>query len=109
MNKLVLFLLLLFIAGCNSSALIQVEPSKVCMVNDNFALEEQIPVKVNEKMYYGCCQGCVRKLNDDISYRTAIDPVSGKVVDKSQAIIGAESSGKVYYFENLNNLNNFQN
>lgn len=25
---------------------------------------EQIPVKVDDKIYYGCCQGCVAKLEN---------------------------------------------
>ena len=35
---------------------------KVCMVNDRFMGVEQIPIEVDGTTYYGCCEGCVEKL-----------------------------------------------
>lgn len=76
------------------------DPSLVCMVNNAYMGKTQIPVPVNGKTYYGCCQGCVDKLNNEESARTAIDPFSGKKVDKSEAyIILMNKEGTVAYFE----------
>jgi YHS domain-containing protein len=51
---------------------------------------------------------CADKLKNDPKTRVATDPVSGKQVDKSKAVIGATSDGKVYYFENAKNLKKFK-
>jgi YHS domain-containing protein len=82
----------------------QVESKYVCMVTNQLYNKEQIPVVVEDKTYYGCCQMCEAKLKEDPSSRMAVDPVSGKEVDKSTAIIGASADGKVYYFESVEDL-----
>ena len=92
-----------------STDLKQVESKYVCMVTNQLYDKEQIPVAVEGKTYYGCCQMCEAKLKEDPSSRMATDPVSGKEVDKSTAVIGAASDGKVYYFENAEDLKAFAN
>jgi YHS domain-containing protein len=87
----------------------QVESKYVCMVTDQLYDKEQIPVAVDGKTYYGCCQMCEAKLKGDPSSRMAADPVSGKEVDKSTAVIGAAPDGKVYYFENAEDLKAYAN
>jgi len=77
----------------------KVDPSIVCMVTDNVMGKPQIPVKVGGKTYYGCCKNCVGKLNGNPAVRTAEDPVSGKMVDKSTAFIIEGSGGEALYFE----------
>lgn len=80
------------------------DPSLVCMVNDAYMGKPQIPVPVNGKTYYGCCQGCVDKLNNEEAARTAIDPYSGKKVDKAEAyIVLTNQNGTVSYFESEDN------
>ncbi len=59
-----------------------------------------IPVAIDGKTYYGCCEMCTGTLQKSRRDRFAIDPVTGKVVDKSKAIIGALPDGAVLYFEN---------
>lgn len=86
----------------------KVDPSKVCMINEQFMDKEQIPVKVDGKTYYGCCEMCKKALASDASKRVAIDPVSLKEVDKAKAVIGADEKGKVHYFENEENLRKFR-
>ena len=82
----------------------RVESKNVCMVNNASMTIEQIPVTVEGKTYYGCCAMCKEKLEKDASSRTAIDPVSGKPVDKATAVIGALTGGKVLYFDSEKNL-----
>ena len=40
----------------------KIESSKVCYVNNKFMGIDQIPVEFENKIYYGCCEGCVLKL-----------------------------------------------
>ena len=37
----------------------------------------------------------------------AVDPVSGKIVDKATAVIGRTADGRVMYFENTRNLERY--
>ena len=85
-------------------ALKRVETKKVCMVNNTVFEKDQIPVAVQGKMYYGCCEMCKERLARDTGARTAVDPVSGKTVDKAKAVIGARPDGSVLYFESEENL-----
>ena len=82
-----------------SPALQRVETKKVCMVNNQVFEKDQIPVTVEGKTYYGCCEMCKERLSKDAAIRSAVDPVSGKPVDKATAVIGALPDGKVLYFE----------
>jgi YHS domain-containing protein len=77
---------------------------KICMVTNRAYDKEQIPVKVNGKTYYGCCDMCKSMLANNASQRTAVDPVSKKTVDKSQAVIGVTANGGVIYFQNDKDL-----
>jgi YHS domain-containing protein len=87
-----------------SGPLTKVEAKMVCMVNEQNMGKEQIPVQVEGKTYYGCCEMCKKALADNVSKRMAIDPVSGKQVDKASAVIAAQQDGRVFYFENDENL-----
>lgn len=94
-------------ASSPSDGVKQVENEYVCMVNDRYFENVQIPVSVGDKTYYGCCQGCVETLKNDPDSRTATDPVSGAQVDKATAVAGALPDGTVRYFESEANLNAF--
>jgi YHS domain-containing protein len=86
----------------------RVQPARVCMVNNSVFPKDQIPVAVDGKTYFGCCEMCKGRLAQDPSARTATDPISGKPVDKAQAVIGATPQGKVYYFESEKTFAAFQ-
>jgi YHS domain-containing protein len=88
-------------------ALVQVETKYVCMINDQRFSKVQIPVEVEGRTYYGCCEMCKERLGGDESSRTAVDPVSGKKVDKATAVIGATPDGTVFYFETLENMKRY--
>ncbi len=83
----------------------KVEPNTVCMVNEMAMGKEQIPVEVEGKTYYGCCEMCKNALANNPAKRVAVDPLSGKEVDKAKAVIGAQDDGRVFYFETEENLN----
>lgn len=81
--------------------------SLVCMVNDRVMGHPQIPVPVDGKTYYGCCADCVGRLKSDRRARTAIDPVSGREVDKSQAVILKGDAGRALYFETVESARSY--
>jgi len=85
----------------------RVASDKVCMVNDRSMAMDQIPVEVDGKTYYGCCNMCKDRLAKDEAVRFAIDPVSGKKVDKAKAIVGALPGAEVLYFESIANLEKY--
>lgn len=80
----------------------------VCMVNDAYMAKPQIPVEVNGKTYYGCCNMCVTTLNEKETARLATDPATGGEVDKSEAyIVLLNQNGKVAYFESEKTYNSY--
>lgn len=94
-------------APAEAASLQPVEHRFVCMVNDAVFEREQIPVEVDGKTYYGCCPMCEERLSADTAVRTAVDPVSGKPVDKATALIAARPDGTVLYFESEETLARF--
>ena len=91
----------------NGSYRMEKDHSKICMVNNRYMGSEQIPVKVEGKTYYGCCEGCKKTLTNEKSARMSNDPVSGKEVDKADAVIGVDPTGSVLYFENEKNFDKY--
>src|SRR3989337_1550645 len=55
---------------------------KVCMINNRVMAEQQIPVEIGDKTYYGCCAGCANKLKNEEGARFSKDPLTGNKVDK---------------------------
>lgn len=110
MSIALLFVTCLFAvqALAETGKLRKVETKYVCMVNNAVMGKPQIPVKVDDKTYYGCCEMCVKTLKGQSISRFAIDPVTGKKVDKAKAVIGAKPNGEVLYFENEKTFNAFQ-
>ena len=83
--------------------------SFVCMMTNAYMGKEQIPVEVEGKTYYGCCQGCKMALAQNPAMRSAIDPLSGEAVDKATAFIAPMPNGgrKVLYFKSKENYEGF--
>ena len=112
---LTLFAVLLLTGGLamagdqeGKTALTRVEAKKVCMVNNQLFGKDQIPVQVEGKTYYGCCEMCKERLAKDAESRTATDPATGKKVDKATAVIVAQADGSVLYFESEETLQQYQ-
>lgn len=78
------------------------------MVNNTHFGKPQLPVAVEGKTYYGCCENCKTTLNVDPSTRYSIEAWTGKKVDKATAVIAARADGSVLYFENEKNLKAYQ-
>ncbi|WP_253696293.1 TRASH domain-containing protein [Bdellovibrio bacteriovorus] len=86
----------------------KIVPNKeVCMVNETHFARPQIAVPVGGKTYYGCCENCKKTLSENQSARTAKDALTGKTVDKANAVIAANPAGNVLYFENKKNFEQF--
>jgi YHS domain-containing protein len=90
--------------GKGKTALQRVETKKVCMINNQVFDKDQIPVQVEGRTYYGCCEMCREKLTNDPASRLAVDPVTGKKVDKAKAVIAALPDGSVLYFESAETM-----
>ncbi len=82
--------------------------TQVCMVTNQFMGTAQIPVEVEGKTYFGCCEMCKARLAKEPETRTAKDPVTGEAVDKASAVIAREASGKVLYFASADTLARFR-
>lgn len=94
-----LFFVVLLLVSCSGAVnskpvgqaiapgVIQLQNKQVCMVNDRYLNKDQIPVSVNNKVYYGCCAACVEALKNDTASRYALDGLTQEKVDKATAII----------------------
>lgn len=83
------------------------DPSTVCMVNDQHMGVAQIPVQVEGKTYYGCCQMCEAKLKQNEQVRLGKDPVTQNAVDKATAVLAMDAKGKVLYFESEESMRSY--
>ena len=88
----------------DQASLERVELKRVCMVNDTAFERDQIPVKVKDVTYYGCCQMCEERLKTDQAVRLAVDPVTGDWVDKASAVVAARGDRSVLYFSSEETL-----
>ena len=69
------------------------------MRSNRFLGKRQISAELEGHTYFGCCSGCNKHLSENAAARQAKDPVTGNLVDKASAIIGARPDGSVVYFE----------
>lgn len=92
--------------GQSHAATSYMEPvakNQICMIQKYYMGPDQMtPVAIAGKTYYVCCQGCKDTLmKDPAKERFAIDPVSGKKVDKADAVLGKASNGQIHFFESV--------
>lgn len=99
---------LAYLSGPAGAALERVPLDHVCMVNNKYFPTPQIPVAVGSKTYFGCCEMCKGRLGTDERVRMAQDPVSMKMVDKAQAVVGMRRDGSVLYFESEDTLGSYR-
>jgi YHS domain-containing protein len=83
----------------------------VCMVNNAYmGGKKQFPVPFEEKMYYGCCEMCVKTIKNEREVRYAKDPVTGQEIDKAEAFIALKpggANGDVLYFASEENYKKY--
>jgi len=99
---------LTYLSGRSAAALERVPLDHVCMVNNKYFPTPQIPVAVGSRTYFGCCEMCKSRLGTDERVRMARDPVSMKMVDKAQAVVGMRRDGSVLYFESEETLASYR-
>ena len=86
----------------------KVPNKQVCMVNNAYMGKDQFEVPYDGKTYYGCCNMCVERIPNDETSRQAIDPFTGKIIDKANAyIVLKDEVGNVDYFENEDNYKKY--
>lgn len=90
-----------------TAGLKEVEPKYVCMVNDQLFMDEQIPVEVDGKIYYGCCEMCKGMLEKNEQARFSIDPLTGNKVDKAESVTAVGQTGRVMYFESRSSFEKY--
>ena len=95
----------------SDTAITKLLNKQVCMVNNRFMHADQIAVPLNNKTYYGCCEGCVKTLNEDTTSRFTPDPLSAEQVDKAIAFIIGNPGTKedVLYFKSETNARAYFN
>lgn len=86
----------------------QIPYNKVCMYYDvELNMVSTFPVNINGKTYYGCCNETQANLYTDSTKRVAIEPITQKTIDKSEALIFLDldkiKDNKVLYFESKEN------
>ena len=93
----------------SDTAITKLPNNQVCMVNNRFLNSEQIPVPVNGKTYYGCCEGCVKVLKEDSASHYTYDLLSNEQVDKAIAFIIGKPGSKedVLYFKSEANATTY--
>jgi YHS domain-containing protein len=85
-----------------------VAKDEVCMVQKYFMASGKLtPVPLDGKTYWVCCQGCKNTITQDPQERWAVDPVSGRKVNKADAVLGRAPNDSVLFFENEKNRDAF--
>jgi YHS domain-containing protein len=85
-----------------------VPKDEICMVQKYFMGGGKLtPVPLDGKTYWVCCQGCKNTITKDPEERWAVDPVSGKKVNKADAVLGKAPNDTVLFFENEKNRDAF--
>jgi len=84
--------------------LVKVEGANVCMLDDLYASSGNHPSQIEDLTYYCCYENCAEHFAETGMSRFAQDPISGATVNKANAVYGRARNGKVFYFENEEDL-----
>ncbi len=93
--------------GPASAWLQRVAPDHVNMVTNRFEKQTQAEIKFNGKTYRASGSGAAWNISQNPSTSFAKDPMTNKLVDKADAVIYADASGRVFYFESEASYKNF--
>ena len=94
-------------AGPSSSWLKRVTPEEVNMVTNRLEQKSQDAITINGKTYYGSGEGYASTLLKNHSLTHAADPYTGNKVDKAEAVIFVDASGRAHYFESAESYTAF--
>jgi YHS domain-containing protein len=83
------------------------QKSHTCMANNQLLEKPQRLVVIEGRKYFGCCEKCNERLEQNSALRIATDPITGKLVDKAEAFIGVNAAGELFYFESKSTLRKF--
>ncbi|RZT91301.1 hypothetical protein EV201_3115 [Ancylomarina subtilis] len=84
--------------------------SMVCMLRGDIKSRPTLPIEINSKTYWGCCQNCLGKLmRNENNALFALDPFSGQSVDKADAIIrqDPQNNKRVFFFKSNETYNQY--
>lgn len=89
---------------------IEVPSNVVCMKGDLIKPNSTIRVEILGNFYQVCCEKCENKLINNINYRQATDPFTGKTIDKSDSfiVLNPAKNEKVIYFESEDNYESYK-
>ena len=87
------------ISSSPSQWLTRVNASEVNMVTNRHEKKTQQELRLDNKVYYAADEACAKNMAMNPSTRFAKDPLTNNTVDKAGAVVYADASGAVYYFE----------
>lgn len=94
-------------SGSAGNWLKRVNASEVNMVTNRRLKDGQDTVLIKGKAYHTSGESYVWTMQQNPSIRFAKDPFTGKTIDKADAVIFANASGKVLYFESEESYKGF--
>jgi YHS domain-containing protein len=94
-------------SGPASLWLSRVAAEDVNMVTNRRESKKQSALSLNGKSYFCPNNAYAANMSNNPSIRFAKDPLTDKRIDKSDAVIYADASGRVYYFESEDTYKGF--
>lgn len=85
----------------------RVMPSQVNMVTNMYTQDSQTAVQIDGKLYYTHREPYIINLRENPSIRFANDPVTGRTIDKAEAAVYIDASGRALYFKSDDTFRNF--
>lgn len=93
--------------GPASSWMKRVNANEVNMVTNRFERKQQNEISLNGKVYFATGEGYAFNMTQNPSLRFAKDPMTNKAIDKAEAVIYSDASGRAHYFESEETYKNF--
>jgi YHS domain-containing protein len=85
----------------------RVKTNEINIVTNRFSKDVQTGISIDGKVYYTSGDSYILNLQENPSIRFARDPFSNKAIDKADAAIYVDASGRAFYFESDESYRNF--
>ncbi len=95
--------------GSPSAWMTRVSANEVNMVTNTLERKPQSEIVINGKKYFAEGTGYAFTISQNPSICFANDPLTNRKVNKAEAVIYADASGRVFYFESENTFKDFIN